>query len=158
MDCGASRTVTGSLLNTREVIEKTINIETADGKQSLKSTHTCLKTYFLRNRTGEVKPITVQAIFVMGFPQDLLGGKSLNQENILVILDSDKDSDICGVYPLNENNEEHYQESFAFISEPGRLINKTERFLIMFFIVFVERIDSRDLWVLVQDVSNIFLV
>ena len=72
MDCGASRTVTGSLLNTREVIEKTINIETADGKQSMKSSHTCLKTYFLRNRTGEVKPITVQAIYVMEFPQDLL--------------------------------------------------------------------------------------
>ena len=69
MDCGASRTVTGSLLNTRVVIEKTINMETADGKQSLKSSHTCLKTYFLRNRTGEVEPITVQAISVMGFPQ-----------------------------------------------------------------------------------------
>ena len=85
MDCGASRTVTGSLLNTREVTEKTTNIKTADGKQSLKATHTCLKTYFLRNRTGEVKPITAQAIFVMGLPQDLLGGnsgKSLNQENL----------------------------------------------------------------------------
>ena len=57
MDCGASRTVTGSLLNTREVIKKTINIETADG---LKATHTCLKTYFLRNRMGEVKPVAVQ--------------------------------------------------------------------------------------------------
>ena len=68
---------------------------------------------------GEVKPITVQVIFVMGLPhpQDLLGGKSLNQENILVILD--KDSDICGVYPLDENNEGHYRESFGFISEPG---------------------------------------
>ena len=35
MDCVASRTVTGSLLNTREVIENTTNIETADGKQNL---------------------------------------------------------------------------------------------------------------------------
>ena len=82
MDCGTSCTVTGSLLNTREVIKQTTNIETADGMESLKATHTCLKIYFLRNRTGEVKPITVQAIFVMGLPQDLLGGKSLNQENI----------------------------------------------------------------------------
>ena len=65
-----------------------------------------------------MKPITVQAIFVMGLPQDLLGGKSLNQENIQVILD--KDSDICGVYPLDENDEQHYKESFGFISEPGR--------------------------------------
>ena len=44
MDCGASCTMTGSLLNTREVTEKTRNIETADGKESLKATHTCLKT------------------------------------------------------------------------------------------------------------------
>ena len=35
----------------------------------------------------EVKPITVQALFVMGHPQDHLGGKLLNQENIQVILD-----------------------------------------------------------------------
>ena len=94
MDCGASHTMTGSLLNTRDVIEKTTNIETADGKESLKASYTCCKTYFLCNRAGEIKPIAVQAIFVMGLPQDLLGGKSLNQENIRVILD--KDSDICG--------------------------------------------------------------
>ena len=67
---------------------------------------------------GEVKPITVQAIFVTGLPQDLLGGKSLNQENIRIILD--KNSDVCGVYPLDEDDEQHYQESFGFISEPGR--------------------------------------
>ena len=77
-----------------------------------------MKTYFLRNRTGEVKPITVQAIFVMGFPQDLLGGKSLNQENIRVILD--KNPEISGVYPLDENDDEHYHESFGFINEPAR--------------------------------------
>ena len=57
-------------------------------------------------------------MFVVGLPQDLLGGKSLNQENIRVILD--KDSEICGLHPLDENNEQHYQESFEFISEPGR--------------------------------------
>ena len=59
MDCGASRTMTGSLLNIRDVNEQKTNIETADGKESLKASHTYLKTYFLRNRTGEVKPITV---------------------------------------------------------------------------------------------------
>ena len=30
MDCGASQSVTGSLLNTRDVAEKTTNIETRD--------------------------------------------------------------------------------------------------------------------------------
>ena len=67
---------------------------------------------------GEVKLITVQAIFVMRLPQDLLRGKSLNHENIRVILD--KDSEIFGIYPLDENDEQHYHESFGFISEPGR--------------------------------------
>ena len=46
------------------------------------------------------------------------GGKSLNHENILVVLD--KDSELNEIYPLDENNEHHYRESFEFISEPGR--------------------------------------
>ena len=41
-----------------------------------------------------------------------------NHENIRVILD--KDSEICGIYPLDENDEQHYQESFGFIGELGR--------------------------------------
>ena len=45
-DCCASSSVTGSLLNTRDVTEKITHIETADG---MKATHTstCMKTYFL---------------------------------------------------------------------------------------------------------------
>jgi hypothetical protein len=54
----------------------------------------------------------------MGFPQDFLGGKSLNQENIRVILD--KDPEISGVYPPDENYEEHCHESFGFINEQAR--------------------------------------
>jgi hypothetical protein len=67
---------------------------------------------------GEVKPITVRALYVRGLPQGLLGGKSLNRENIRLILDDD--ADICGIYPLDENHEQHYQDSIEFISEPGR--------------------------------------
>ncbi len=33
MDCGASQTITGSLLNSRDVIEKQTRIVTADGKR-----------------------------------------------------------------------------------------------------------------------------
>ena len=122
MDCGASSLVTGSLINTKDVIEKITNIETADGVDSMKATHQCTKTYFVRNRMGEVKPITVNALYVRGLPQDLLGGKSLNRENIRVILDDD--SEICGIYPLesglDENYEQHYQTSVEFINEPGQ--------------------------------------
>jgi hypothetical protein len=74
----------------------------------MKSTHICTKTYFVRNQTGGLVTITVPALFVKGLPQDLLGGKSVNRENILVILDLDPD--ICGLYPLDKNHEQHYQE------------------------------------------------
>ncbi len=73
--------------------EKETIIETVDGDDSMKSAHTCLKTYFVRNRMGEVVAITVPALFVKRLPQDLLGGKSVTNENIRVILDADPD--IC---------------------------------------------------------------
>jgi hypothetical protein len=50
MDCGSSSSVIGSLLNAYDVIEKMTNIETANGVDSMRATHTCLKAYFLRNR------------------------------------------------------------------------------------------------------------
>ena len=79
------------------------------------STHVCTKTYFVRNRMGDLVTITVTALFVKGLPQDLLGGKSVNRENIRVILDSDHD--ICGLYPLDKNHEQHYQDSIDFVED-----------------------------------------
>ena len=105
MDCGASQTITGSLLNCSDVHEKTTKIVTADGKESMILTHTCLKTYFVRNRTGAVVTIVVPSLFVKRLPQDVLGEKSVNRENIRVILDANPDSDICGLYPWNKENE-----------------------------------------------------
>ncbi len=51
-------------------------IETADSDKSMKGTHSCIKTYFVRNRMGEMFTITVPAIFAKGLSKDLLGGKS----------------------------------------------------------------------------------
>jgi hypothetical protein len=88
-----------SLINDKEVKEKVTIIETADGDDSMKSTHTCFKTYFVQNRIGEVVTITMPALFVKGLPQNLLGGKSVtNDENTRAILDADPD--ICCLYPL----------------------------------------------------------
>ena len=64
---------------------------------------------------GETKPITVPALYVRGLPQDLLGGKSLTRQNIRVILDYD--ADISGIYPLDEDYNQHYQDSFEFIND-----------------------------------------
>ena len=60
-------------------------------------------------------PISVPALFVRGLPQDFIGGKAINKINIRVILDDDPD--ICGLYPLTKEKEQHYQESIEFISE-----------------------------------------
>ncbi len=90
-------------------------IETVDCDESMKAMHTRIKTYFARNRMGEVVTITVPAIFVKGLPQDLFGGKSVTNENIRVILDTDPD--ICRLYPLDKNHEQHYQKSIQFIGE-----------------------------------------
>jgi hypothetical protein len=43
VDCGASQTITGSLVNCKDVMEKVTIIETADGEENMKSTHTCTK-------------------------------------------------------------------------------------------------------------------
>ena len=64
---------------------------------------------------GDPVPISVLALFVQGLPQDLIGGKAINKINIPVILDDDPD--ICGLYPLSKEKEQHHQESIEFISE-----------------------------------------
>ncbi len=114
-DCGASQTITCSLVNCKDVMENVTIIETANGEESMISNHVCTKTYFVRNRMGDLVTITVTALFMKGLPQDLLGGKSVNRENIRVILDSDHN--ICGLYPLDKNHEQHNQASIEFIEE-----------------------------------------
>jgi hypothetical protein len=46
--------------------------------------------------------------------QDLIAGKSLDREKILVILD--EDLDVSGLYPLNEQKEARYSDSIRFDS------------------------------------------
>ena len=54
IDAGVSICVTGSLENTTDVIEKLVRVEIAENGTSMKATHVCMKTYFLKNRSGEV--------------------------------------------------------------------------------------------------------
>ncbi len=113
MDCGASQTITCSLVNCKDEIEKVAIIETAGGEEHMKSTLECTKTYFVRNRMGEVVTITVPALFVRGSQQDLPGGKSVNFANILAILDSE---DYIH-HRWDKKQEQHYQYSIEFIGE-----------------------------------------
>ncbi len=64
VDCGASSTLTWSLINATDIEEKVTIIETADGEENMRSTHRCNKTYFARNQMGDPVPITVPALFV----------------------------------------------------------------------------------------------
>ncbi len=61
MYCGASITVTGSLLNRVDVKEHRTKIETAKEGKSIVATHRCCRTYFVKNRVGEMVSITTSA-------------------------------------------------------------------------------------------------
>jgi len=54
MDCGASITITGSLINCVDVEEHKTIIETAKEGESIMATHSCRKTYFVKNRVGDI--------------------------------------------------------------------------------------------------------
>jgi hypothetical protein len=141
MDCGASITITGSLINCVDVEEHKTIIETAKEGESIVATHTCRKTYFVKNRVGDMVFITTSALYVKGFVQDLIAGKSLNREKIRIILD--EDPDVSGLYPLNDQKEARYQDSIPFISEPSDLFYlKIEQ---MDWTRF-ERMTGYDLW------------
>ncbi len=90
-------TLTGSLANTTDVVEETVIIDMAESGSSMKATHTCMKTYFMRNRTGEVVTVTTPALYAKNIHQDLLSGKACNRVGIGIILDAD--TDIAGLYP-----------------------------------------------------------
>jgi hypothetical protein len=71
MDCGASITITGSLINCVDVEEHKTIIETAKEGESIMATQVCSKTYFVKNRVGDMVSITTSAIYVKGFVQGL---------------------------------------------------------------------------------------
>ncbi len=119
IDCGALVTITGSLLNFIDVEEHKTIIETAKERKSMMATHVCRKTYFVKNRAGDMVSIKTSAIYVKRFVQDLEAGKSLNLEKILISLN--EDPDVSGLYPLNEQKEARYQDSIPFIREPSDL-------------------------------------
>ena len=119
-DCGASMTMTGSLANATDVEEKHVIVDMAESGTSMKATHTCMKTYFIKNRTGEVVSITTPALYVKNIYQDLLSGKACNRVNIRIILDSDPE--IAGLYPLDEDKQQHIEESIAFTTEQNGFI------------------------------------
>jgi hypothetical protein len=104
-DCGASTTIARSLANTADVVEKETIADMAESGARMKATHTCMKTYFITNRTGdsEVVTITTQGLYVWNVHQDLLSGKACNRAMNRIVLDLDQD--IAGLYPLDKEKQ-----------------------------------------------------
>ena len=59
------------LLIDSDVMEKEDIVDMAESCASMKATHTCTKTYSIRNRTGEIVTVTTPALFVWNVHQDL---------------------------------------------------------------------------------------
>ena len=47
----------------------------------METNHVCMKTYYVRTRTGEIRPITTKAFICPKLGTDLLSVKSLNLGN-----------------------------------------------------------------------------
>jgi hypothetical protein len=78
-----------------------------------------MKTYFMRNRTGEVVTVTTPVLYAKNMHQDLLSGKACTRVGSRIVLDAD--TDIAGLYPLDANKQQHIEESMSFIREPTEL-------------------------------------
>ncbi len=78
-DGGATSSLSSSLMNGSDVQERVVAIQTAQGCTVLLTSHVCLKTYFVGDRTGELRPITTKTYIVKNLKRDLLSGKALNR-------------------------------------------------------------------------------
>jgi hypothetical protein len=97
-DGGATSTLIKSLENCTLVQQKVVDIQTAHGGILMSTTHRCLKTYYVRDRFGEIRPIVVKAYVVPGLKNDLLSVKGLNQSGYRVIHDEDEEE--SGVFAV----------------------------------------------------------
>ncbi len=71
-DGGATCTLTRTLENCTQCKLKVVEIQTAQGATIMSTTHLCLKTYYVRDRLGEIRPIVVKAYVVPGLKYALI--------------------------------------------------------------------------------------
>ncbi len=80
----------------------------------MSTTHLCLKTYYVGDRLGEIRPIVVKAYVVPGLKYDLLSVKGLNKCGYAVFHHPDPEE--SGVYAVI-NKKTDKAKSFPFMSE-----------------------------------------
>jgi hypothetical protein len=78
------------------------------------TTHVCMKTYYVKSRTGEIRPLTTKAFIAPSLKSDLISVKSLNSQGYRVIYDSDPEE--SGIYPIFDGKIDK-SIFFAFMSE-----------------------------------------
>ncbi len=84
----------------------------------MQTTHVCMKTYYVRLRTGEIRLITTKAFICPTLRTDLLSVKGLNFQGYSIIHHPDPEE--SGVFPLIKGKTDKSQ-SFAFMSEHSNL-------------------------------------
>ena len=89
-------------MNCSDVRERVVPIQTAQGGTVMLTTHVCLKTYFVRDRTCELRPITTKTYIVKNLKRDLLSGKALNRAGYRLGIILDEDPEESGVYAVND--------------------------------------------------------
>ncbi len=82
------------------------------------TTHVCMKTYYVKSRTGEIRLIVTKAYIVPSLSSDLMSVKSLNHQGYRAVHDPDPEE--SGIYPMF-NGKIDKSKSFAFMSEQSNL-------------------------------------
>ena len=116
--------LTKTLENCAQCKPKVVEIQTAQGATIMSTTHLCLKTYYVRDWLGEIRPIVVKAYIVVksyaapGLKYDLLSVKGLNKCRYAVYHHPDPEE--LGVYAVI-NKKTDKAKSFPFMSEHSGL-------------------------------------
>jgi hypothetical protein len=88
-DGGATSTLSSSFENCTDCQPKTVEIKTAEGGVVMTTTHVCMKTYYVKSRTGDIRPITTKAFIVPSLRSDLISVKFFNRQGYRVVHDPD---------------------------------------------------------------------
>ena len=139
-DGGATASLSSLFLNCTDITERAVLIHTAEGGTVVTTTHVYLKTYYARDRTGELRPITTKTYIVKNLKHDLLSGKMLNKAGYRIILDEDPEE--SGIFAVNERKI-CKSKSFPFFGSLTRLYYiKTEPICLRQF----GKMSGYDLW------------
>ncbi len=116
-DGGATCTLTKTLENRTQCKPKVVEIQTAQGATIMSTTHLCLKTYYVVDLLGEIRPIVVKAYVVPGLKYDILSVKGLNKWHAVF---HHPDPEESGIYAVI-NKKTDKAKSFQFMSEHSSL-------------------------------------